>query len=63
MLATQCDRCGALYERRKNQLFKLFRVSEKKSKYQRAVDLCPDCEKELGQWFDKMVIRGGTKHD
>lgn len=63
MKANQCDRCGALYVKNGKKKFRLVKYSDCQSRYQRGIDLCPDCEDDLEKWFDKMVIRGGTKHD
>ena len=63
MRANQCDRCGQLYKNKTKKRFRLIRYSDCESRYQRGMDLCPDCEDDLEKWFNKMVIRGGTKHD
>ena len=63
MKANQCDRCGQLYKRTVNPKYGLIVFSESKSRYKRSVDLCPQCLNDLDKWYNKMVIRGGTKHD
>lgn len=63
MKANQCDRCGQLYKKTENPKYGLYVFSDKKRGYRRSADLCPECEDELGKWYNKMVIKGGTKHD
>lgn len=63
MKAKECDRCGALYKPKDKIQYGLYVFSGAKKGYRRSADLCPECEDELGKWYNKMVIRGGTKHD
>ena len=51
MKANVCDRCKKLYVPKGLRKFKLVRVSETASRYEKSVDLCPECESELGKWW------------
>ena len=52
--AKKCDRCGAYYARHKRADGEMctdgFRFSE--NDMQNQIDLCPDCMKELKNWFN-----------
>ena len=53
MIAKQCDRCESFFKEETpvEDELRLYTVSNTKSKYSKRVDLCPECEKSLEEWF------------
>ena len=61
--ARQCDRCKKLYLSDPTKThYKLQRLDGQSTRYTRythAIDLCPDCDKSLGNWLK--ALEGETK--
>lgn len=56
MKARLCDRCKDFYEEVhdfKGDIFRIKKVSQTASRYERSLDLCPKCTKELGEWMQE----------
>ena len=52
MRARMCDRCGEYYKNDNKDEFKLARMSQTASRYTKSIDLCPECQKSLTNWFE-----------
>lgn len=56
--AKQCDRCKKLYvyepKKIKYKLQKLSGYSDRYTRYTHALDLCPECDKSLGEWLEAL---------
>lgn len=59
MVAKQCDRCGKFFNIRDNseKKIKLCIPSGTKSRYNKWLDLCQECEDGLGKWLDEYLTK------
>lgn len=53
MKAKQCDRCDKFYSTINEHQMKLTRISTTASRYQKQLDLCPECEADLIKWYEE----------
>lgn len=55
MKAKCCDRCGDFFplQQSEESEFKLKKINRTASRYEKSLDLCPECQEELQQWFEK----------
>ena len=56
MNAKKCDRCGTLYNIKKDIPKPKYRLSVHhpyKDRFYKPIDLCEKCNAELDKWFDK----------
>ena len=55
MKARICDRCMTFYEtgQEDGDHYKIKKVSNTSSRYEKSLDLCPKCTKELTQWMNE----------
>ena len=57
MNAKKCDRCGKLYEPETIiEGYRLTRYSQFNSRYQKKIDLCPECHESLKKWFEQPMF-------
>ena len=54
MKAKICDRCKKVTTELKIKDFKLIRVSQTPSRYNIVLDLCPECQSSLTEWFNSL---------
>ena len=54
MKAKICDRYKKVTTEIKIQEFKLIRVSQTPSRYNIVLDLCPECQSSLAEWFNSL---------
>ena len=58
MKAKICDRCNSFYNiGGEEDKYRITRVSQTESRYSKSVDLCPLCQRELQQWFEKFKTK------
>lgn len=46
-----CDRCKKMYDKNNNPKYKVNKISSTASRYPKVIDLCPECEESLAEWF------------
>lgn len=54
MKAKICDRCKKITTELRIQEFKLIRLSPTPSRYNITLDLCPECQSSLAEWFNNL---------
>lgn len=66
MKAVCCDRCGTFFSLSDSRLkegYKLKQISESASRYEKSLDICPECQKELTDWMKKGKSKGGERKE
>lgn len=61
MKAKICDRCKRFYEIDKAEAKDSYSITKRSataSRYTHAIDLCPKCQEELKEWYEKGVKNG-----